>query len=75
MKADNQRTLTPIQNQTENFVVWTDYPGYQPNAHYSMPLNLFVARESEMKAACQKFGRRASTGRLKDKINQIYTKL
>ena len=71
MKASNERTLTPLTNGTERFVVWTDYPGYQPNDHYFMPLNLFVSRESEMKAACRRLAIIPSPMLLKGNINQL----
>lgn len=75
MKASNERTLTPLNKQVERFVVWTDYNGYQPNDHYTMPLNLFVARESEMKAACSQLAlvrpSPSPFGSLKGRINQL----
>lgn len=70
MKQENERVLPALGHGTERFVVWTDYTGYQPNDNYAMPINLFVARASEMKAACRKLRSGGDSG-LKENINKL----
>lgn len=71
MKSKNVHTLSQLGTGPEQFIVWTDYPSYQPNNHYVMPINLFVTRIDEMKSACHKLARVTSSSKLQDKINQL----